>query len=337
MILNDERRHWKRDIAYYEKPSLKKSWWQLANTILPFAILWYSAYWSLSISVWLSLFLTVPASAFLVRIFIIFHDCGHHSFFKSRRANDAVGILTGLLAFFPYYQWRYEHSVHHAGNGDLDRRGIGDIVTLTVDEYLALPLFSRVLYRLYRNPFVMFGLGPIFVIFIRYRFSRKGAGLKERLNTHLTSLALGGAIALGCWGMGWEKFALVEGPILYFAGAAGIWLFYVQHQFEEGYFEKTEHWDYVSAALHGSSYYKLPKILQWITGNIGFHHIHHLGPRVPNYNLQQIFNDVTYLQKVPTLGLLSSLRSLGYRVWDEDGKRFIGFKSVLERAKARVR
>lgn len=327
--LNEDQQYWKKALEAYQNPSARKSWWQLINTIVPFAILWAGAYFLLSVSVWLTLLLTIPAAGFLVRTFIIFHDCGHHSFFKSRRANDVVGIFTGLLSFFPYHHWKYEHSVHHAGNGNLSRRGMGDITTLTVDEYLKLSGGKRLLYRIYRNPIVMFGLGPIFLILIQYRFNRKGAGLRERLNSHLTNGVLLGIVTLGCWGLGWEQFLLVEGPILYLAGMAGIWLFYVQHQFEDSYFEKAENWDYVEAALRGSSFYKLPKVLQWMTGNIGFHHIHHLGPRVPNYNLPRIYEQITDLQEVSTVGLFSSLRSLRFRLWDEDGKKFIGFKGVV--------
>ncbi|MCL6442733.1 MAG: fatty acid desaturase [Alicyclobacillus sp.] len=328
MTLHEDRNSWKKDIEAYQTPSLGRSWWQLINTIIPFSILWCGAYFCLSISVWLTLLLTFPAAGFLIRTFIIFHDCGHHSFFKSRRANDIAGIFTGLLTFFPYHQWKYEHSVHHAGSGNLSRRGIGDITTLTVDEYRKLSFVRRLLYRLYRNPIVMFGLGPIFLVLIQYRFNRKGAGLRERFNTHLTTIILLGLVALGCWRLGWEQFLLVEGPILYLAGMAGIWLFYVQHQFEDSYFEKAENWDYVTAALRGSSFYKLPKVLQWMTGNIGFHHIHHLGPRVPNYNLQRVYDQIAYLQEVSTVGLFSSLRSLRFRLWDEDKKKFTGFKGA---------
>lgn len=327
--IHEEQINWLQDIAPYQRSDIRKSLWQLINTIVPFCILWCLAYLSLYVSVWITLALTIPAAGFLIRIFIIFHDCCHHSFFKSRKANEIIGIITGILTFFPYQQWKYEHSVHHAANGNLDRRGSGDIWTLTVDEYLALPPFRRICYRMYRNPVVMFGLGPIFILLLQYRFNRKGAGRKERLNTHATSLALIGIVGLLCWALGWQKFLLVEGPILYLSGMAGIWLFYVQHQFEDSYFEKAENWNYVSAALHGSSFYKLPKILQWMTGNIGLHHIHHLGPRVPNYNLQRLHDSTPSLQKVPTVGLISSLRSLRYRVWDEESKRFVGFRDII--------
>lgn len=263
-----------------------------------------------------------------MRTFIIFHDCCHYSFFKNRKTNDIVGVITGLLTFFPFHQWRYEHSVHHAGNGNLNRRGMGDITTLTVGEYLKMSPVQRLRYRLYRNPIIMFGFGPIVLFLFQYRTNRKGAGRRERFNTHLTTAVLIATFVVGCLTLGWKSFLLIEGPILYWAGLIGIWLFYVQHQFEDSYFEKEENWDYVTAALKGSSFYKLPKVLQWITGNIGFHHIHHLGPRVPNYNLQRIYDKVTYLQEVSTVGLFSSFRTLRFRLWDEEKKKFIGFKAL---------
>jgi omega-6 fatty acid desaturase (delta-12 desaturase) len=330
-----ERSNWTRDLAPYQRSVIWKSLWQMTNTLLPFFALWYLAYVSLSFSIWVALALTIPAAGFLIRTFIIFHDCCHHSFFRSRKANEFVGMFTGLLAFFPYHKWKYEHSVHHAGNGNLERKGTGDIKILTVDEYLALSKYRRLLYRLYRNPLVMFGLGPIFLVLILYRFNRRGAGRKERVNTHATTAVLAAVVSTLCWVLGWKQFLLVEGPILYLSALSGIWLFYVQHQFEDGYFERPENWDYVSAALLGSSFYRLPKVLQWLTGNIGFHHIHHLGPRVPNYHLQQVHEKTPYLQTVPTVGLLGSLRSLRYRVWDEDARKFVGFPRVV-RQQSRV-
>ncbi|UOF91260.1 fatty acid desaturase [Fodinisporobacter ferrooxydans] len=193
---------------------------------------------------------------------------------------------------------------------------------------MALSTFRQMVYRIYRNPFVMFGLGPIYIFLIEYRFNRKSASQKECLNTHITNLGLIGIVGLLCWTMDRHEFLLVQGPILYFSGIIGIWLFYVQHQFEGTYFEKEDNWNFVSAALQGSSHYKLPKILQWITGNIGFHHIHHLASRVPNYNLQRVYESNHSFRNVPAIGLLSSLRSLHYRVWDEDSKKFVGFRDI---------
>jgi omega-6 fatty acid desaturase (delta-12 desaturase) len=326
--VQEAKNNWKEDIAPFVSPDVRKSVWQLVNTIVPFLALWYGAYLSLSVSFWITLACTIPAAGLLVRIFIIFHDCCHHSFFKSRKANVVCGIITGMLTFFPYYRWQREHFVHHATSSNLNRKGTGDIWTLTVDEYLALSPSQRLVYRLYRNPLIMFGLGPIYLVLIAYRFNRKRAGRRERWTTHATNLGLAAMVAILCWTLGWQQFLLVEGPILYLSGLAGIWLFYVQHQFEGTYFEKEENWDYVSAALHGSSFYKLPKILQWMTGNIGFHHIHHLGPRVPNYNLPLVHESNPSLRNVPAISLLSSLRCLRHRLWDEENKRFVRFRDV---------
>lgn len=334
-VHNDAHNSWKSDIAPFQKSDIRKSLWQLTNSIIPFLGLCYLAYRSFSVSIWISLALTIPATVFFMRTFIIFHDCTHHSFFKSRRANDIVGMITGVLTFFPYHQWRHEHAVHHATSSNLDRRGTGDIWTLTLNEYVALSRFRRAIYRAYRNPLVMFGIGPIHLLLIEYRYNRKGAGRKERWNTHLTSLTLAVILGLLCWLVGWEKVLIIQGSILYLAGMVGIWLFYVQHQFEGTYFENQEEWEFTSAALQGSSLYKLPKVLQWMTGNIGYHHIHHLGPRVPNYNLERAHKRSPSLQHVPSVGLFASLRALRYRLWDEDQKKFVGFKEITRLKHAR--
>ncbi|WP_035100190.1 fatty acid desaturase [Aneurinibacillus terranovensis] len=326
--IQKKQNNWKKDIAPFERPDIRQSLWQLINTIVPFLILWCLAYLSLSVSYWITLTLATLAAGFLIRMFIIFHDCCHQSFFLSPKANVIIGMITGILTFFPYYQWKNEHSVHHATSSNLNQRGTGDIWMLTVNEYLALSPLRRMVYRIYRNPFVMFGLGPVYIFLIEYRFNRKGARRKERLNTYVTNFGLAGMAGLLCWMLGWQKFLLVQGPILYLSGMAGIWLFYVQHQFENTYFERADNWDYVRAALQGSSFYKLPKILQWMTGNIGFHHIHHLHPKVPNYNLQRGHESNPSLQNVPAIGLLFSLRSLRYRLWDEKSKKFVAFKDL---------
>jgi omega-6 fatty acid desaturase (delta-12 desaturase) len=323
----------RKQIAPFEKSTTKESVWQLINTIVPFIILWYLAYKSLSVSYWLSLVPSVIAAGFLTRIFIIFHDCTHHSFFKSRRANRIVGTAMGVLTIFPFDQWGHEHSVHHATSGNLDKRGTGDIWTLTVDEYLAAPIRLRLAYRFYRNPFVMFGLGPIYVFLLKNRFNRKGAKKKERMNTYLTNVLIVALIGLLCWAVGWQSFLLVEGSIFLLSGAAGIWLFYIQHTFEDSYFEEDKEWEYVKAAVEGSSFYKLPKLLQFLTGNIGYHHVHHLSPRVPNYKLEEAHNHTVPLQNVPTVTLASSLRSLRFRLWDEEKKNFVSFKDVKFLAK----
>jgi acyl-lipid omega-6 desaturase (Delta-12 desaturase) len=323
----------RKQIAHYEKSNTEDSVWQLINTIVPFLLLWSLAYQSLSISYLLTLVLAVIAAGFLTRIFIIFHDCCHYSFFKNRLANKILGTITGILTLFPYSQWQHSHSVHHATSSNLDKRGTGDIWVLTVDEYLAAPLWLRLSYRMYRNPLVMFGLGPIYVFLITNRFNRKGARLKERVNTYITNLSIISLAGLLCWTLGWESFLLVQGPIFFISGSVGIWLFYVQHTFEDSYFEEDKDWEYVKAAVEGSSYYKLPKLLQWLTGNIGFHHVHHLSPRVPNYKLEAVHNNTFPLQNVPTITLATSLSSLRFHLWDERNKKFVGFKGIKSLSK----
>ncbi|MFZ7944228.1 MULTISPECIES: fatty acid desaturase [Bacillaceae] len=327
-MMNEKQKSLRKQVAPYENSNTKASIWQVINTIVPFFSLWFLAYESLSISYFLTLAIAVVASGFLVRTFIIFHDCCHHSFFKNRKANKILGTITGILTVFPYSQWAHDHSVHHATSSNLDKRGTGDIWMLTVEEYMSASFAARAQYRLYRNPFVMFVLGPIYVFLIKNRFNRKGARLKERLNTYLTNVSLVSLIGLLCWAIGWESFLLVEGPIFLLSGSAGIWLFYVQHTFEDSYFEEDKDWEYVKAAVEGSSFYKLPKVLQWLTGNIGYHHVHHLSPRVPNYKLEEAHNNTPPLQNVPTVTLGTSLSSLKFHLWDEEAKKFVRFKDV---------
>jgi acyl-lipid omega-6 desaturase (Delta-12 desaturase) len=325
-----------KQVASFEKATTKESVWQLINTIVPFIILWILAYQSLSISYLLALVPIVIAAGYLTRIFIIFHDCTHSSFFKSRRANRVVGTIMGVLTLFPFDQWGHDHSVHHATSGNLDKRGTGDIWTLTVDEYREAPLKLRLAYRFYRNPFVMFGLGPIYVFLLKNRFNRKGARKKERMNTYLVNVIIALVVAVLCLLAGWQSFLLVQGSIFMISGAAGIWLFYVQHTFEDSYFEEDKEWEYVKAAVEGSSFYKLPKVIQFLTGNIGYHHIHHLSPRVPNYRLEEIHNNIPELQHVPTISLTTSLKSLRFRLWDEERKNFVSFKDVKTLSKTSI-
>jgi acyl-lipid omega-6 desaturase (Delta-12 desaturase) len=325
----------RKQVAPYEKANTKDSIKQIINTIGPFIILWVLAYQSLSISYFLTLGLAVLAAGFLIRIFIIFHDCCHHSFFKNRKANKIVGTITGVLTVFPYSQWQHDHSIHHATSSNLDKRGTGDIWVLTVDEYLAEPVWRRIAYRLYRNPLVMFGIGPTYVFLIKNRFNKKGAKKSEKMNTYLTNALIAAAAAALCFTIGWEAFLLVQGPIFLISGSMGVWLFYVQHTFEDSYFEEDENWDYVKAAVEGSSFYKLPKPLQWLTGNIGYHHVHHLSPRVPNYRLEEAHNNTAPLQNIPTITLATSLQSLKFRLWDERSKKFVGYKEIRALSKMR--
>ncbi|RIX49399.1 fatty acid desaturase [Paenibacillus nanensis] len=323
--------HLKKSVSPYEHSQLKVSIGQMINTLLPLVALWYAAYWSLSVSYWLTLAFSVGASFFVIRTFIIFHDCCHGSFFKSKRANDIIGILTGVLTLVPYQQWKNSHAIHHATSSNLDKRGVGDLWIMTVEEYASASTWTKLAYRAYRNPLIMFGLGPIYVFLLQYRFNRKGARRKERLNTYLMNALIVGFYALMIWAVGWQSFLLVQGPVFYLSGVLGVWLFYVQHQFEDSYFEHEEEWSYVKAAVDGSSFYKLPKALQWLTGNIGYHHVHHLSPKVPNYYLETAHDAVPPLHKATTITILQSLESLKFRLWDEEGKRFVSFRAVKDR------
>ncbi|KMK94740.1 fatty acid desaturase [Rossellomorea marisflavi] len=326
----------KKEVAPYEKSTTKESVWQLINTLGPFFLLWFLAYESLSVSYWLALVPIILAAGFLTRIFIIFHDCTHYSFFKSRKVNRAVGTAMGIMTLFPFDQWGHDHAVHHATSGNLDKRGTGDIWTMTVDEYRAAPLKTRLAYRFYRNPFVMFILGPIYVFLLKNRFNRKNARKKERNNTYFVNLVLVVLVTLFCLTLGWLPFLLVQGSIFMISGAFGIWLFYVQHTFEDSYFEEDKEWEYVLAAVEGSSYYKLPKAIQFLTGNIGFHHVHHLSPRVPNYKLEEAHKNTKPLQNVPTISLMTSLSSLKFKLWDEEQKNFVTFKAAKVQKPARI-
>lgn len=316
---------WKAIVAKYQEPSLPKAIWQMANTFGSYALLWWLMHLSLAVSWWLVLPLAILAGGFVVRIFIIFHDCGHGSFFKSRGANDAVGFVAGLLTFTPYFHWRWEHSVHHATSGHLDKRGVGDVWTMTVEEYLAASRWKRFAYRLARNPFILFVIAPLYLFLIRQRFPSSGANLRERMSVWWMNLAILGMVAGLSAVFGWRNYLLIQLIIMSVAGSCGIWLFYVQHQFEGAYWERTENWDYTRAALEGSSFYKLPKILQWFSGNIGFHHIHHLSARIPNYNLEACHKAEPLFCSVKPITLLSSLKSLTYRLWDEPGRKLVSF------------
>jgi len=318
----------RKDVAPFAKSETKKSVVQMINTIIPLLIFWGMGYTFANTNPWISVFCAVIASGFVVRTFIIFHDCTHGSFFKSKKANDWVGNLTGILTSFPYAKWRREHLIHHATSGNLDKRGIGDIDMLTTDEYLALSKTKRFFYRLYRNPLVMFGLGPLYLVLVLNRFNRKDAKKKERFNTYFTNIVVALIITALIIVFGWKAVLLVHGVTMFIAGALGIWLFYIQHTYEDSYFEYDPEWDYVKAAVEGSSFYKLPKVLQWITGNIGYHHVHHLAPRVPNYYLEAAHNSVPPLQKATTITIKTSLESVRYKLYDPEKKKFVTFKEV---------
>ena len=312
-------------LAPYQKPELKRSVWQIVDSFVPYAACWYLMYLSFSVSYWLTLALAIPAAGFLVRIFIIFHDCGHGSFFKSARANHFWGMITGFLAFTPYYEWRHSHAVHHATAGNLDKKGTGDIWTLTTEEYRNASRGMKFGYRIYRNPLILFTVGALISFVILNRFTFKITNKKDRLSIHVTNLAIVG-IAVGMSLLiGFKEFLLIQLPIMLFAASFGVWLFYLQHQFEGVYWERNERWDRVKSALEGSSFYKLPKVLQWFSGNIGFHHIHHLSPRIPNYYLEKCYNETPFFQEVKPITLRIGFKSFSLRLYDEVNRRLVGY------------
>jgi omega-6 fatty acid desaturase (delta-12 desaturase) len=328
---------WKEIVAKYQKPSTWRALWQIVNTLVPYSLLWYLMYRSQALSYWLSLPLAILAGAFLVRVFIIFHDCGHGSFFKSRRVNDIVGFIAGVLTFTPYYHWRWEHAMHHASAGDLDRRGTGDVWTLTVQEYLEASRWKRFAYRLARNPIVLFVIAPLYLFLVQQRFPSATANKRERHSVYWMNLAILGMAAALSAIFGLKAYVLIQLTVVAVAGSAGVWMFYVQHQFEGVYWERGDDWDYTAAALQGSSFYKLPKILQWFSGNIGFHHIHHLSPRIPNYHLERCHQADPLFQSVKPLTLLSSLKAFTFRLWDEQRKKLVGYRRLREIRKEQKR
>jgi len=319
---------WKQAVAEHRKPALRKSVWQLANSLIPYLALWGLMIWTLNTSYWITLALAVVASGFLVRIFIIFHDCGHGSFFRSRRANRVVEFVTGVLTFTPYGQWRYKHALHHATSGDLDRRGAGEIWTLTVQEYLEASRWKRFAYRLARNPFVLFVIAPTYVFLVENRLPSRAVGRREHMGVYWTNAVLLAIVVLTSLSIGFKAYVLIQLPVAIVAGAAGVWLFYVQHQFEGVQWTRREDWDYAGAALYGSSFYKLPKVLQWFTGNIGFHHIHHLSPAIPNYNLEKCHRESPLFREVKAVTLWSSMKSLSFRLWDEQRQKLVGYRRL---------
>lgn len=329
---------WRSMIAKYQRSDLPRSIWQIVNTYVPYFILLVLMYLSLDYSYWITLALAIPAAGFQVRTFIIFHDCTHGSFFKSQRANDIVGILSGLLTLTPYYEWRHNHSIHHATGSDLDHRGTGDVWMLTVKEYLALSTWNRLKYRVYRNPAAMLLIGPPVMFFIAHRFTSDQSGPREKRSVHFTTILLL-AITVGMSMLiGFVPFVMVMLPTIWIAGIFGLWLFYVQHQFDATYWEHHKEWDFFESALKGSSFYKLPKVLQFFSGNIGFHHIHHLSPRIPNYRLPKVQKEVPIFHSVKPVTLFSSFRFLVLRLWDEEQHKLIGFRALkqLQRSKSSV-
>ena len=321
-----ERSSWHANVGAYSHPDLLRSVWALATSVIPFVGLWALMYLALDVSYLLALVLAVPTAGFVLRTFILFHDCTHGSLLRGRRANARLGAVLGMMVFTPSARWRHDHTLHHATAGDLDRRGSGDIHTLTVSEYNARSWGARLKYRLFRNPVVMFGVGPLWGMLIAPRWVHPSARPKIQRSVWGTNLALAIVIGVLGWQFGWLDFVLVAGTVFALAGAAGIWLFYVQHQFDHTYWQHTTEWDYTAAALRGSSYLRLPRVLRFFTGNIGLHHVHHLSTKIPNYNLQRAHDRESIFGDVAAISLWDGLRSVRLKLWDADASRLVTWK-----------
>jgi acyl-lipid omega-6 desaturase (Delta-12 desaturase) len=327
----DSRSDERRALQVYAQPHLGRSLMQIATSVIPYLALLVVMYRTISVSLGVVLLLAIPAAGFQVRTFIVFHDCTHGSFLPSKRANTWLGALLGLIVLAPYRRWRHDHAIHHATAGDLDRRGVGDIVTLTVAEYAARSRRRRFGYRLLRHPLVMFGIGPIVAMMIGPRIPSRSQRPRLRHSVLLTDLALALVIGGLCWLIGWKDFLVTWAPSSLLAGATGIWLFYVQHQFEGAYWKQSTDWSYIDAALQGSSYLKLPKPLQFFSGNIGLHHVHHLNAKIPNYNLQRAHDENPIFHEVPVLTLRDGLRAIRLKLWDESRGTLITFDQARHR------
>jgi omega-6 fatty acid desaturase (delta-12 desaturase) len=320
----------KQAINKYEKPNLFKAAFQLVNTFVPYIILCILMYFSYKAGhpYWITLGLAVVASGFLVRIFIFFHDCAHQSFFASRKANTVLGYICGILTFTPYEEWRRSHGLHHNTFGDLDRRGKGDVWTMTAEEFQTASKLKRFWYRFFRNPFVLLCLGPAYLFLVSYRYPHKGSKRRQRNSVIVTNAVITIIVIVASLTIGFKAYALIQFPVIFFAGVIGVWLFYIQHQFEGVYWSRHEDWDSVKASLYGSSYYKLPGVIQWFTGNIGLHHIHHLRSRIPNYNLQKAHDVTEAFLNIDPLTIRKSFTCLRLKLWDEKAQRLVEFQAV---------
>jgi omega-6 fatty acid desaturase (delta-12 desaturase) len=317
--------YWRERLGSYAKPRVDLAVLDLATSVVPYVALIAAMYALFHVSLVLVLVLAVPAAGFMLRTFIVFHDCTHGSFLPSRRLNTWVGVVCSVLVFSPFHSWRYEHAVHHATAGDLDQRGMGDVDTITVTEYRGLSWLGRLGYRIMRNPVVLLTLGPLWALMLEPRFVPAWARKRFWRQIIATDIALVAVIGALVVLFGWEAVLVVQLPGAMLAGAAGVWLFYVQHQFEDVYWERHDDWSFQDSALRGSSYLKLPKILQFFTGNIGLHHIHHLHPRIPNYNLQRAHDENPVFHDVPTLSLWGGIRALRLKLYDEQRGRLVTF------------
>jgi acyl-lipid omega-6 desaturase (Delta-12 desaturase) len=325
-----DERLWLTKLTPYREPRFWRSLAELTMTALPFALLWLAMWISLGYSYWLCLLLALPASGFLVRLFMIQHDCGHGSFFRRRLANDWIGRVIGVLTLTPYGYWRRTHAMHHATSANLDRRGTGDLPTLTVAEYLGCSTYGRLCYRLLRNPLVLLSIVPFYLFVLKHRLPLElmDGGKDVWISAMSTNLAIAGLVVGAGSLMGYENFLLVQVPITLLASSIGVWLFYVQHQFEETWWAEDGEWSFHAGAMRGSSHLELPAPLRWLTANIGIHHVHHLCSRIPCYRLAEVLRDYPELRRVGRLSLRHSLGCLRLALWDEDKGRLVAFREA---------
>ena len=330
--MSADARDWVRTLAMYRDPKHSRSIFEIAVTAVPFLLLWTVAWWALSLSYLLAIGIALGNGAFLVRLFAIQHDCGHYAFFRNRTASDWVGRVLGVVTLTPYDVWKRTHAMHHSASGNLEKRGVGDVHTMTVEEYRAATRFQRVQYRLYRNPIILFGLGPSFIFLLTNRLP---FGLMKSLKywgsamaTNLASfLVLAGIVYFG----GWMPLVLIFLPTSIAGATIGLWLFFVQHQFEETHWDNDGDWDLHDAALNGSSHYVMPKPLQWMTANIGIHHVHHLYNRIPFYRLTEVLRDHPVLANAQRLTIRESLSCWKLQLWDERGRQLLSFADMKTR------
>jgi omega-6 fatty acid desaturase (delta-12 desaturase) len=338
--VTDGPRNWKTCIAKYKSPDDRRAIFEIVVTVLPLVGLWLLM-WQLSVfNQLLPLLLVLPAAALLLRLFMIQHDCGHDAFFSSRRANDWTGRILGVLTLTPYDFWRHSHALHHAGSGNLDRRGIGDIDTLTVEEYRGRTRWGRLRYRVYRHPLVMFGIGPAYLFLLQHRLpagAMRGRGVMPWASTLLTNAGILVLVVMLVQLSGWSTFLLVHSPVVIVAATIGVWLFYVQHQFEKTYWEGSTNWSHPDAALHGSSFYDLPQPLMWLTANIGVHHVHHLSSRIPFYRLPEVLNAHPEIRAIGRMSLGESLRCVRLTLWDEERRTLVPFSALKPSVAAECR
>lgn len=323
-----EQVDWRSLVRPYATPDERRSTWQLVSTLVPYALTWTAICLAASAPWWVAALLAVVAALLLARMYSLFHDLAHGALYRSRRVNDTIGTLLGYLAFTPYQAWRHDHNLHHKSTGDLDHRGPGDLATLTVAEYQGLARLRRIGYRIYRNPIVLLVAGPIVAFGIDRRVPHTGSTRKIRRSVHATNLFMAAWIVGFGLLLGWAYLLLVQATILMVGGMIGVWMLYVQHNYEDAYHRRNEDWDFAEAAILGSSYLRLPRVLDWITGNAGYHHVHHLSARIPNYRLREVHERHPYFQRATELGILDGVRSMRLKLWDEAGERMIGWREL---------